>query len=96
MALQKKLHRYSLPPSGAGSEASMSLQPNPSSSTIGRTNLAGGAAGWAVTAWCALPQIQNHKEPYCCPACRQPIYKQEVLGRHLRGCCPDLLSAQVT
>ena len=37
----------------------------------------------------------NHKEPYCCPACRQPIYKREVLGRHLRGCCPDLLSPQV-
>jgi hypothetical protein len=42
-----------------------------------------------------LLQVLNHKEPYCCPACRQPIYKLEVLGRHLRGCCPDLLSPQV-
>ncbi len=44
----------------------------------------------------ALWRVLNHKEPFACPACRQPIYKLDVLGRHLLGCCPDLMSQQAS
>ena len=41
-----------------------------------------------MTAWCVLLQIQNTRSRTAAQPAGSPIYKQEVLGRHLRRLLP--------
>jgi len=44
----------------------------------------------------ALWRHLNPKRPWACPACRQELFRTDVLARHLSRCCPDLFPDQVT
>lgn len=81
-----RLKAYALPEGGIPAEwAGLEPLPPNTKPPPGETNADARRALWRVL---------NHKEPFACPACRQPIYKIDVLGRHLRACCPDLVSQQ--
>eukprot|EP00884_Botryococcus_braunii_P000879 jgi/Botrbrau1/10792/Bobra.0119s0018.2 len=52
-------------------------------------------AGWATPeAHAAKREAIQRSLIYHCPACPQKCARLEVMGRHLRSCCPDLLSLQ--